>query len=256
MENKFTQSICLIILSLLFVNCSGSKKINKSKEEFSPRNFEQFFKTIDHLEMNGKLTFFIPQEGINFNSNLTVRMSDDEIWMVGKFIGIEAFRTKVTIDSIMVLDRINRVYMHSSWQDVQQKYSPELDFFALKNLLIGNPFIVQGGQYSLFKNGDVYEFDYESETNAKLFIDIFFQNQIRQSNWLVESKDLVVEAKYDKYTNENLKNIPYFRSYIADISNTQNINIELEIKNLSFDDDLNTPFEVPDRYSIHSLLSK
>lgn len=256
MKKILSYSIYTIVTSLIFINCSGSKKIKKSDVEFSPRNFESFFENITHMEWNGKLTLFIPQEGISFNSSMTVRMSDEEIWMVGKFIGIEAFRTKVTRDSIQVLDRINRMYMHTSWKEIQKKYSNELDFYALRNFLIGNPFIVQGGQYSLYQNGDVYEFDYESESNAKLYIDIFFQNQIKQSDWLVESKDLIVEAKYDKYINENLKNIPYFRSYIANISNIQNVNIELEIKNFSFNDDFKTPFEIPGRYTSYSLLSK
>ncbi|GAA5225234.1 hypothetical protein GCM10025777_58650 [Membranihabitans marinus] len=237
----------------MIISCGGSKSL-KSKSEFSPEAFEDFFLSIDHIEMSGKLRISLPDDGMSYSSTVTTRMNSDSIWILGKFIGFEAFRALVTHDSIQVINRLNKEYMKASWKEVQNKYSKDLEFFSLRNLLLGNPFIVQGKKYELFKNQNVYEFDYSS-SEAKLFIDILYEKTIVESSWLIEGKGMTIESGYLKYNNNNLKNIPYFRYYIANFPNAQNINIELEIKNFSFDDNLKLPFEVPSRYTVLPLVT-
>lgn len=246
----------MIILSLgiIVTGCSGSKKLAASKEEFQPVSFNEFFYDLSVLEMKGKLKVTTLEDGMTYNANLTLRLNDDQIWIVGKFIGIEVFRALIDKEKIQILDRTNKKHLTSTWSEIKNQYHKDLNYQTARNLFLGNPFLVQGADYKFYKGKEAYEYDYSS-AESKLLIDLIFKKTLTKSLWVLENDKIAIEAAYDKYNSPTLKNIPYFRQYIVFFHNTQPINIEMEVKNITFDDSITTPFEVPDRYSRATLLS-
>lgn len=253
----FSFFLLVAMISATMGGCGGSKRL-AGEEEFQPEPFNQFFNHLSALEMRGRLKVSVEGNGATYSAGTTVRVAGDSIWMIGKFIGIEVFRAMVTRESgIQVINRTDKTYLTASWDEIQTKYkSRDLNFMTFRNLILGNPFLVSGVQYKFYNNkqNKVLEYDYDSG-DSQLLIDLLFRKKLSQSMWVLENDQIAIEANYDRYDSPTLRNIPYFRNYIAYFHNTQPISIELEIKNFSFDDQISLPFTIPDRYTRTSLLS-
>lgn len=237
--------------------CGGSKRLGR-EEAFEVSSFNTFFDDLSVIEMKGKLKITMDGSGTSYSANTTVRMAGDSIWMIGRFIGIEVFRALVTPEAgIQVINRAEKTYLTAGWDEIQQKYkNQDLTYSTFRNLVLGNPFLVRGANYNFYKNKKTGIMEYDLKSGgAQLLIDIIVQKKLRQSSWVLENDQIAIEAKYDQYDSPTLKNIPYFRNYIAYFHNTQPINIELTIKNFSFNDQITLPFQIPDHYSRNSLLA-
>lgn len=256
--NSYTKGfsvLSLVLLTVLSVGCSGSRKLGSGKQEFEPAVLNTFFNQLQVIEMKGKLKLTMAENGTSYNANLTIREKDGKIWFIVRFLGIEFFRGLIDQQNIQVLDRNNKEHLSVTWDEIQQKLNKDLSYETFRNLLLGNPFLVKGANYGYFKKDGVYEYDYTSDA-SQLLISILFNKRIKQSTWVLENDKIAIEANYDHYDSPNLKNIPYFRQYIVYFHNTQPINIQMEIKNYSFDDSITIPFEIPDRYAHSGLLTK
>lgn len=249
----FRSVLWVLILGVMTMGCSGSKKLKKDAAEFQPTELNSFFNQLDFLEMRGKIKVSMVEDGTTYNANITVREKDNTTWFIIKFLGIEFLRGLIDQNGVQILDRSNREYLTSSWEDIRNKYNQELSYEVFRNLLFGNPFLFRGVNYGYYKSGNSYEYDYTSDT-SKLLISILFSERIKQALWVLENDKIAIESNYDQYDSPTLKNIPYFRQYIVYFHNTQPINIQMEIKNYSFDDTITIPFEVPDRYSRSDLV--
>ncbi len=214
-----------------------------------------FFNNLEVLEFTGKIKATLIDDGTSYSANLTVREKDDKTWFIVKFIGIEFLRGLIDAQGIQILDRSNKEYLTASWDEIQTRYNPELSYDVFRNLLLGNPFLIRGANYSYFKNKDVYEYEYRSEA-SQLLISILFNRRLKQAGWVLENDKIAIEANYDRYDSPILNNIPYFRQYIVYFHNTQPISLQMEIKNFSFDEAITIPFEVPDRYTHSDLVPK
>ncbi len=247
--------LALAVLMVSLMGCSGSKKLSGGKKEFEPTVLNSFFNQLGVIEMKGKLKVSMTESGTSYNANLTVREKEDKIWFIVRFLGIEFFRGLIDHERIQVLDRNNKEHLTATWSELQNAYSKDLSYETFRNLLLGNPFLVKGANYGYFKKDGVYEYDYTTEA-SHLLISILFNKRIKQTIWVLENDKIAIEANYEQYDSPTLKNIPYFRQYIVYFHNIQPINIQMEIKNYSFDDSITTPFEVPDRYTHFGLLTK
>lgn len=248
----------MIIWSALLINaCGGSKRLSKDAV-FEPEAFNDFYDGIHAVEMKGKVRIIAEEGNSSYSSNTVIRVAGDSIWVTGKIIGIELFRALVTADEgIQVLNRSDKTLSTATWEEVQNKYkNTELNFETLRNLLLGNPFLIKGAQYNYYNNKKrgVLEYDYAAD-DVQLFIDIAFKKRLREIGWVLENDQIAIEAYYSNFDSKSLENIPYFRNYITYIHNVKPINIELEIKNLSFNEEISLPFDIPDRYTRVSLFS-
>ena len=246
-------ALLLLLMTAIITGCGGTKNAAKSGPEFDPTELNTFYNQLNLLEMKGKIKVSMIESGESYNANLTIREKDSKLWFIIKFIGIEFFRGLIDEEKIQILDRNGKEHLTATWQEVQTKYNKELSYETFRNLLLGNPFLVKGVNYGFFKKEGIYEYDYTSEA-SQLLISIIFKKRLKESHWVLENDKIAIEAKYDQYDSPTLENIPYFRQYIVYFHNTQPINIQMEIKNYSFDDTITIPFEVPDRYSRSDLV--
>ncbi len=254
-RSTFTMLLALMVSFVMIMGCSGSKKMKGEEAEFQPTELNGFFYGLELMEMSGKIKVTMMEDGTSYNANITVREKDDKIWFMVRFLGIEFIRGLIDAEGVQILDRSNRQYLTSTWDEIRAKYNPELTHEVFRNLLFGNPFLFRGVNYGYYKEGNNYEYAYDSET-SRLLINILFTNRIKETFWVLENDKIAIESNYEQYDSPTLKNIPYFRQYIVYFHNTQPINIQLEIKNYSFDDSITIPFEVPDRYSRSDLVPK
>ena len=102
-----------------------------------------------NLDMNAfKFEFFSAKARLNYTegdqklsgvANLRIKY-DSLIWIsISPGLSIEAFRIKLTSDSVFLLDRLSHNYIKSSYREFDKFYGINLNFKWIQAIILGNP---------------------------------------------------------------------------------------------------------------------
>jgi hypothetical protein len=91
-----------------------------------------------YLTTRSKLSFKGPKQELD-NANLNIRVRKDSlIWLSVSKLGIEAVRTLITPDSIIVLDKIHKETVAFDFPTLSRQFNFTINFALLQSLLAGN----------------------------------------------------------------------------------------------------------------------
>jgi hypothetical protein len=92
-----------------------------------------------YLTTRSKLSFKGPKQDLD-NASLTIRARKDSlIWLSVSKLGLEAVRTLITPDSIIVLDKIHKEVISFDFPTLSRQFNFKIDFALLQSILLGNP---------------------------------------------------------------------------------------------------------------------
>ena len=180
-----------------------------------------------------------------------VRMIKDSlIWISGyaTVFNIEAFRAKITRDSVFVIDKINKELQFRSIDYLQEVTQIPFNFYTLQDLLLGNP---------IFLTDSVVSYK-ESENNVLLAtVDNYFKHLLtlrKPSGLLVHSKldDLDIsrnrtaDLTYDEFEDLNGRRFATYREIT--VSEKNKLDIQLKFKQYEFDKEVQVNFNIPKNY--------
>lgn len=180
-----------------------------------------------------------------------VRMiKDSVIWISGyaTVFNIEAFRAKITTDSVIVIDKINKLVQRRSIDYLQEVTQIPFDFKTLQDLLIGNP---------VFLTDSVVSYK-ETETKILLAtIDSNFKHLVtltKPSRHITHSKldDLDItrnrtaDITYDDFEENNGR--VFSKEREITVSEKNKLDIQLKYKQYEFDKDVQVNFNIPKNY--------
>ncbi|MBL0357386.1 MAG: DUF4292 domain-containing protein [Chitinophagaceae bacterium] len=180
-----------------------------------------------------------------------VRMiKDSVIWISGyaTVFNIEAFRAKITMDSVFVIDKINKEVQMRSIDYLQEVTQIPFDFKTLQDLLLGNP---------IFFTDSVVSY---KETESKILLStvgVDFKHLLtlnKPGNSIVHSKldDLDInrnrtaDITYDEFEEHNGISFSTYREIT--VSEKNKLDIELKFKQYEFDKELQVNFNIPKNY--------
>lgn len=180
-----------------------------------------------------------------------VRMiKDSVIWISGyaTVFNIEAFRAKITRDSVYVIDKINKELQFRSIDYLQEVTQIPFSFHTLQDLLLGNP---------IFFTDSVVSYK-ETEGNVLLAtVDNYFKHLLtirKPGNTFVHSKldDLDItrnrtaDLTYDEFEEQNGRRFPTYREIT--VSEKNKLDIQLKFKQYEFDKEVQVNFNIPKNY--------
>ncbi|QKZ11402.1 DUF4292 domain-containing protein [Spirosoma sp. KUDC1026] len=91
-----------------------------------------------YLTTRSKLSFKGPKQELD-NANLTIRARKDSlIWLSVSKLGIEAVRTLITPDSIIVLDKLHKETVAFDFPTLSRQFNFRINFALLQSILLGN----------------------------------------------------------------------------------------------------------------------
>ena len=177
-------------------------------------------------------------------------IKDSVIWISGyaTVFNIEAFRTKITKDSVIVIDKINKEVQRRSIDYLQEVTQIPFDFNTLQDLLIGNP---------IFLTDSVISY---KETESKILIatvDSNFKHLLtltKPANNITHSKldDLDIsrnrtaDITYDEFEENNGRSFSTYREIT--VSEKNKLDIQLKYKQYDFDKEIQVNFNIPKNY--------
>ena len=139
----------LIVVCFLLVlsGCKSSKKVGtvvsggaKAHNEFFEAMEEHSFR---FNTMTARLNAELKGTKNNMSSRVDLKMVKDSAFQlsVQPFLGIEVFRAEFTVDSIKVVDRMNKRYVAERYADLKGQTPIEFNFYNLQALFTNHIFL-------------------------------------------------------------------------------------------------------------------
>jgi len=180
-----------------------------------------------------------------------VRMVKDSIiWISGyaTVFNIEAFRTKITPDSVIVIDKINKEVQRRSIDYLQEVTQIPFDFSTLQDLLIGNPIFLTDSVVS-YKETDAQILLATLDVNFKHLLTITKpQNNITHSKLddLDITRNRTADITYADFEETNGR--VFSKEREITVSEKNKLDIQLKYKQYEFDKEVQVNFNIPKNY--------
>ena len=152
-------AVCFL---LVLSGCKSSKKVGtvvsggaKAHNEFFEAMEEHSFQ---FNTMTARLNAELKGTKNNMSSRVDLKMVKDSAFQlsVQPFLGIEVFRAEFTVDSIKVVDRMNKRYVAERYADLKGQTPIEFNFYNLQALFTNHIFLpgqqfIEPKQFKRFK---------------------------------------------------------------------------------------------------------
>lgn len=180
-----------------------------------------------------------------------VRMiKDSVIWVSGyaTVFNIEAFRTRITKDSVIVIDKINKEVQRRSIDYLQEVTQIPFDFYTLQDLLIGNPIFLTDSVVS-YKETDAQILLATVDANFKHLLTMSKpQKNITHSKLddLDITRNRTADITYADFEENNGRLFSKEREIT--VSEKNKLDIQLKYRQYEFDKDVQVNFNIPKNY--------
>lgn len=155
-------SAWLLFMVLTFAGCKSTRKVGtvemgkaKAHNEFFALMQEQAFQ---YKTLTARLNVDLNLPGNSMSSRVDLKMVKDSAFQlsVQPFLGIEVFRAEISVDSVKVIDRMNKRYVADNYADLKGETPIEFNFYNLQALFTNRLFLpgqqdISPKQYSRFK---------------------------------------------------------------------------------------------------------
>lgn len=269
---NYIQLITLVVSVLVF-SCKASKKITTAitkKDSVvtvlvdphadSMRYIDEVLASmqknkIDFSTFSGKMKVdYWDKDGKGPDLTVFVRMKKDSIiWLSinATVFSYEAFRVLITPDSVKLLNKKDKVYQERSVTYLQEVAQLPLDFSTMQDLIIGNTVYLDSANI----------ISYKKETNSISLLSLggLFKNllTIGSENFLLQTSKLddinatrnrTCNLSYSDYNGSAGFPFPTMRRIT--VSEKSVLDVQMEFKQFSFNENLAYPFPVPKNYTI------
>lgn len=243
-------SLCLI--AVVF-SCKTKQTIAEgvaSKDATATKIIQEHYKNQkDFKTINIRANAKYKDKGQSYSVSADIRIKKDEIvWIYVKLLGFPVAKAIITPDKVSYYEKINNSYFEGDFSLLSNWLGTDLDFNKVQNLFLGNAIddltkleYVSKIQNELYLLTEVVKKDTEKEYSfeaANFLLKKEIINQISQNRNL--------EISYPSH--QKLNNLFMPNEINIKATQKEQINIDLFYKNITFDEDLNFSFSIPDGY--------
>lgn len=210
---------------------------------------------IDYNTFSGKIdASYNDSKGKDYNFDVKLNMKKDElIWLsITGPLSIEIARGLITKDSVKILNKLEKVYIASSIDYLQDKLGLPLDLHTLQDLLIGNPVFINKEKSSYEKETDVLQIISETQYFKNLLAVAIpgYLPVLSKLEDVDNTKKRSAILAYKDYKQEGDQQFSVVRN--IKVQYKTNIDINLRYKTYNFNSDISTPFSVPSSYKLQT----
>jgi len=207
---------------------------------------------IDFKTFSGKIKVdYWDKDGKGPDLTVFLRMKKDSIiWLSinASLLSIEVFRVMITPDSVKVLNKKDKEVQFRSVSYIQEVAHLPFDFKTLQDIFIGNP---------VYLDSNIVSYKKDVQATTLLSIGALFKNLVTLQNddyHLMHSKLDDVDAMrnrtcdlvYGDYQNNG--GVKFAASRNVTVSEKAKLEVHLDFKQYSFNENLEYPFNIPKNY--------
>ncbi|CAM1362261.1 DUF4292 domain-containing protein [Tenacibaculum xiamenense] len=244
----------ILPIIILFASCKSNKEAatssaiksisaRKVAKKHVAENFHE--KTVDaKLKVNYKDN----KNGLGFSVRMKIK-KDEVIWLKGSKL-ITIFKAKITPDKVSFYSPYKKNYFEGDFSMLRKILGTDITFKQLQNLLLGQAIIdVKSQRQSVEIANNSYQLSPKKQPN--LFDLFFFINpnhyKLDKQSLVNVSKNQRLDISYPNYIRK--KNIVFPNKInIYAKENTKFTNIDMTVRSVDFNTNLNLNFSIPKGY--------
>lgn len=248
-------SIALIFCVISISACKSKKVITEevsSIESYSADDIKYKIKAaniyFDYMEASGLATVNTPD--INISGNFVMRLEHNKrAWILVKKFGIEAARVLIENDTMHVLNRLQKSYVSRPIKEGMDMLGMDMSQNEVIEFLAGNALIDNSEFISI--NQDSFTYEYKTAFD-NIYATYTFDalNETIEKLAFVDTQNNGVSVEHADYRMiDEVQMIAYNRFLSAkDVTTQKDATIDLEFKEISIDEEITFPFDIPDHY--------
>lgn len=250
--------VALILLSTFVISCgsrrSAGKIATKNAEAVSVIK-KHYTSETNFKTASGKLRAVYKDDEKTQSVNLSFRMEKDKaIWMSANILGFPVAKAYITPTSVSYYEKVTQTYFDGDFRLVSDFLGTPLDFQKLQNLLIGQAiYDLREEEYDFMQSPRGFQFVKDEKTMMKKMFLLNFSNYKAEAQQLIqddENRGLTVT--YSDYQEVDGLIFPENIKIIANEGGSST-NIDLTYRNISFNEEVSFPFDIPSGYEEISL---
>ena len=237
------------MLSITLHSC-GKKLFNfrsSITEEYKVEELE-----FDYLSSRTKFKYKGPKSKTRANAHIRIR-KDSLIWFsLTPGVGIEAARGKITQDSMVIIDKINKQVLRYSFESLSQEFNFEFNFDLFQSVLIGDMPVPISNEDGVEEKSNKF---IVTQRVGNLYIDNMIDDKTRKLETLKAStseSDNTLTLKYSEFKEVNEKPFAFKAQMILDYfveGKKDQANIDIEHRRVRIEEkELKFPFIIPKSY--------
>jgi hypothetical protein len=188
-------------------------------------------------------------DGKDYEFNAFIRLRKDRvIWIsINALLGIEAFRAIITPDSVKILNKLDKVYQLRSVSYLQEMSHLPFDFNTLQSVVLGNP---------IYLDSNILYYRKDIQGISILSIGPVFRNYLTLNNDLTLKHSILddvdqmqarsCDITYGDFERVDTILFSTYRKIV--ISEKGRLDVEMNFKNIRFNENLDFPFTIPKNY--------
>ena len=174
---------------------------------------------------------------------------DEKILVSIRFLGITMAKALITPTSVQYYEKIGGKYFEGDFSLLSQWLGTDLDFNKIQNLLIGQALDnLNESKYKTTIVDKLYKLeDIKDATTKKTY---FFEAEnflLKKQEIIQSSQERMLQINYPEYQKLGEKIVP-LNFYIEAVQKKGKTNINIDYKNITFNEEFSFPYSVPDGY--------
>lgn len=245
----------ILVCFVVFTSCKSNKTAatSSSLKEVSARKVakKHIAENFDEKTVDAKLKVDFEDNNNKLGFNVRMKIKKDEaIWLKGTKI-ITIFKAKITPDKVSFYSPYKKNYFEGDFSMLKKLLGTDISFEQLQNLLLGQAILDLKSER---QNIEIAQNSYQlSPKKQSTLFDIFFY--INPDHFKLNKQSLVnpfknqrLDVEYPNYLHK--KNIVFPNKInIKAKENTKFTNIDLMVKSVNFNTDLDLSFSIPKGYA-------
>lgn len=260
MKKNILSRLSIICCLLLVFGCKAKKHLVVNKPEAAMEHKAasetiEMLKNVRAAQLNfntfsGKAKAKMSVNGSSNDVTLNIRISKGQkIWVsITAIAGIEVARALITPDSLLVVNKIQGVYLRKPFSYIYKYASNQLDYHSIEALLIGNAIPqllndnaqMQADTSSMVFSGNLNELVYKLTVSHDL--------HTRATNLSNPNAGQSLQVDNSAYIPAASKQMPS-QIDISSAVGTKKVQISLHYFKVDFDQPLQYPFSIPSSYT-------
>ncbi len=243
--------ILVLLTGVVFLFFSCKKELINFKTRKHSDKFKVEQISFDYLTAKTKIKYIDGNRRVNGTAHIRMRM-DSMIWISVSPMGIEASRCIITKDTILVINRMAKVFYAFNFEEISKFFNFNIDYDLVQAILLGNLALPIDDESKISKENKYFLI---KQKTGKLDIQSFVNMLTKKIETVIldeVSTKNSMSLKYDNFKplNEFLfaencqMNITYTSQQgpVVTSLNLQHNKVEISDKPLKF------PFNIPAKY--------
>ncbi|WP_245224675.1 DUF4292 domain-containing protein [Pseudozobellia sp. WGM2] len=246
LASRFT---ILIVFALLAFSCKSKKNLGDgtAKSSLTAKSIikTHYQNTLDFKTISGKMRIDYSDGESSQGVSVNLRMEKDKaIWFSAPFGMVKAY---ITPGRVSFYNKLQNEYFDGDFAYLSKFLGTELDFDQVQNLLLGEAlFDLNDTKYETTVVGENYQL--KPKKAMDLFKVLF---EIEPKNFKMASQQLsqplkkrLLQINYLGYQQVNKWILPK-KIAVAAIENEERNTVDIEYRNIEFDQELRFPYSIP-----------